>query len=203
MILVGLTGGIASGKSLVAGILKDLGAYLIDADEISHELIKSGSSAWKDIVNQFGLDILKDDKEIDRSRLARIIFSDPDKRLELNSILHPHIFAEEERRRKKIAEKDPAAIVIFDAPLLIECGAHELVDKVILVYVDRNTQIKRLLERDKLSKTEAVRRIASQMPLSKKKEFADYIIDGRKPKEEIEEQVRKIYDELKEMAAVA
>lgn len=202
MLLIGLTGGIASGKSLVAKALKDLGAYLIDADEIAHELIKRGSSAWEDIVDRFGPDILKEDKEIDRPRLAQIIFADPEKRFELNSILHPHIFAEEERRRKEIAKRDPSAIVVFDAPLLIECGAHELMDKVILVYVDRNTQIKRLMERDKLSKTEAIRRIESQMSLSKKRGYADYVIDGRKSREKIEEAVRKIYDELKGLAIV-
>lgn len=203
MILVGLTGGIASGKSLTADILRGLGAYLLDADEIAHELIKCESPVWRDIVDRFGTDILREDKEIDRPSLARIIFSDQEKRLELNAILHPRIFTEEERRRKEIAGRDPSAIVVFVAPLLIECSAHELMDKVILVYADRNTQIKRLMERDRLSKDEAIRRIESQIPLSKKREFADYIIDGRRPKSEIEEEVRKIYAELKEMTVAA
>lgn len=203
MLLVGLTGGVASGKSLVANIFKDLGAYLLDADEIAHELIKSGTQAWKDIVDCFGSDILRKDKEIDRGHLARIIFSDPDRRLELNAILHPRIFIEEERRRKAIAERDPSAIVVFVAPLLIECSAHELMDKVILVYADRNTQIKRLMERDKLGRMEAIKRIGSQMPLSKKKKYADYVINGMAPKEKIEEEVRQIYDELKEIAVIS
>lgn len=203
MLLVGLTGGVASGKSLVANIFKDLGAYLLDADEIAHELIKSGTQAWKDIVDCFGSDILREDKEIDRGHLARIIFSDPDRRLELNAILHPRIFIEEERRRKAIAERDPSAIVVFVAPLLIECSAHELMDKVILVYADRNTQIKRLMERDKLSRMEAIKRIGSQMPLYKKKKYADYVINGMAPKEKIKEEVRQIYDELKEIAVIS
>ena len=200
MILVGLTGGIASGKSLVANILRDLGAYILDADEISHELIKSGSKAWKEIVNRFGPEVLREDKEIDRPRLAQIIFSDPEKRLELNGVLHPLIFTEEELRRKEIAEMDPAAIVVFVAPLLIECNAHELVDKVILVYVNKNTQIKRLMERDGLGRKEAIMRVDSQIPLSAKRGYADYIIDGRAKKEEIEEELRRIYTELKEMS---
>ncbi|MEK7872141.1 MAG: dephospho-CoA kinase, partial [Nitrospirota bacterium] len=112
MILVGLTGGIASGKSLTANILRSLGAYLLDADEISHELIKRESPVWRDIVDRFGTDILREDKEIDRPSLARIIFSDQEKRLELNAILHPRIFTEEERRRKEIAGRDPSAIVV-------------------------------------------------------------------------------------------
>ena len=151
MILVGLTGGIASGKSEVSRIFKKLGAYIIDADEIAHALLEPGTRTWKEVVKSFGTDILRPDQTIDRTRLGQIVFDDPGKLAVLNTILHPSVFAEKERRRKAIAQADPQAIVIFDVPLLIETKAHERVDKVVVVVVDPKTQLKRLMERNGLS----------------------------------------------------
>jgi dephospho-CoA kinase len=200
MLLVGLTGGIGSGKSQVAQMFKALGAYLIDADELAHEAVQPDRPILKRIVEAFGPDILNPDGTLDRAKLGRIIFDDPEKRELLNSIVHPYVFREEERRRKEIAQKDPKAIVLFDAALLIETGSDQLMDKVILVTVDRRKQIGRIMKRDGLSREEAVRRIGAQMPQAKKKSKADYIIDGGQPLQTLEDQVRKIYEELAALA---
>jgi dephospho-CoA kinase len=200
MILVGLTGGIASGKSLVAKLLKDLGAYIIDADEIAHEVIQPGTPAYQEILQQFGREILREDGTIDRTKLGRLVFSDPVRRTILEGIVHPRVFAEEEDRRGQIAQRDPEAVIIFDVPLLIETRAHELMDKVIVVYADRKTQLKRLKERDHLDAEEAKRRIVAQLPLSDKKQYADYVIDGMASPQEVAKQTEAIYQELKALA---
>jgi dephospho-CoA kinase len=200
MILVGLTGGIASGKSLVAKILKDLGAYIIDADEIAHEVIQPGTPAYQEILQQFGSRILGKDSTIDRARLGQMVFGDSTKRDVLESIVHPRVFAVEETRRKEIVQQDPHAVIIFDAPLLIETRAHELMDRVIVVYADRKTQLKRLKERDHLDPEEAKRRISAQLPLSDKKLYADYVVDGTASPQEVAMQTQAIYKELKALA---
>lgn len=200
MLLVGLTGGIAGGKSQVALMFKQLGAYLIDADELAREAVQPDRPVLKRIVEAFGTEVLSPDGTLDRAKLGRIVFDDPEKRELLNSIVHPYVFREEERRRKEIAQKHPKAIVLFDAALLIETGSYQLMDKVILVTIDRRKQIGRIMKRDGLTREEAVRRIEAQMPQSKKKSKADYIIDGGQPLTAIEDQVGKIYDELAALA---
>jgi dephospho-CoA kinase len=200
VILAGLTGGIASGKSLVAQMFKGLGAHLIDADALAHEAVQPGRPALKRIAEAFGTEFLNPDQTLDRKKLAQAVFDDPEKRALLNSIVHPYVFAEEERRRKEIAQKDPKAVILFDAALLIETGAHELMDKVVLVTVDRRTQLKRLMERDGLTREEAQKRIAAQAPMDKKRKHADYLIDGTQPIEAIEQAVEKIYKELQSLA---
>ncbi len=200
MLLVGLTGGIGSGKSQVAQMFKRLGAYLIDADELAREAVQPDRPVLKRIVEAFGPEILNPDGTLDRAKLGRLVFSDSEKREMLNSIVHPHVFMEEERRRKEIARKDPKAIVLFDAALLIETGSCQLMDKVILVTIDRRSQISRIMKRDGLTREEAVRRIEAQMPQSKKKGKADYVIDGGQPLSTIEDQVRKIHQELAVLA---
>ena len=200
MILVGLTGGIASGKSLVAKRLKDLGAYVIDADEIAHQVIQSGTPAYQEILQQFGKDILREDGTIDRPKLGRLVFRDSARRSMLESIVHPRVFAEEEAQRRQITQQEPEAVIIFDAPLLIETRAHELMDKVIVVYADRKTQLKRLKERDRLDPEEAKRRVAAQLPLSNKKQYADYVIDGMASPSEVAKQTETVYQKLKALA---
>jgi dephospho-CoA kinase len=200
MLLVGLTGGIGSGKSLVAQMFKQLGVHLIDADELAHWVVEPGQPALKRIVESFGPEILNPDRTLDRAKLGRLVFDHPEKRELLNSLVHPYVFMEEERRRKEIAQKDPKAIVMFDAALLIETGSYQLMDKVILVTIDRRKQISRIMRRDGLSREEAVKRIDAQMPQSKKKSKADYIIDGGQTLKAVEDQVRRIYEELKPLA---
>jgi len=200
MVLVGLTGGIGSGKSLIAEMFKQRGVYIIDADELAHEAVEPGRPALKRIVETFGAEGLDSDGRLDRAKLGRIVFEDPERRERLNAIVHPFVFMEEERRRKEIAQKNPKAIVLFDAALLIETGSYQLMDKVILVTIDRRKQIGRIMKRDGLTREEAVRRIEAQMPQAKKKRKADYVIDGGQPVNAIEEHVHTIYEELTALA---
>jgi len=201
VILVGLTGGIATGKSEVSKIFKTLGAYLIDADEIARDLLNPKAPTWKKVVDCFGPDILLPDQRIDRKRLADLVFDDPNKLAALNAILHPVVFAEEERRRQAIECADPQAVVILDVPLLIETKAHNRVDKVIVVTADPKTQLKRLMKRNGLSKQEAQKRIQAQIPLKEKEKYADYLVDSRDSITKIEVRIRQIFEELKRLAA--
>lgn len=198
---VGLTGGIGCGKSLVAGELKKLGAFIIDADEIAREVVRPGKPALKRITKEFGRSVLKSDGALDRGELGGIIFSSLKKRKLLNSIIHPFIFREEERRRREIRRKKPDAVVIFDAALLIETGTHELMDRVILVTADRKTQINRIMKRDGLTRKEALRRIGAQLPSTRKKRYADYLLDTRLPTGVLKRQIREIFKELKGLEA--
>lgn len=197
MLLVGLTGGIASGKSMVSGIFKSLGVYIIDADSIAHGLIKPGLPAWHEIVERFGRGILVEDGSINRQLLGSIIFRNSSKREILNSIMHHRIFEEVERTTKEIERESPDAIVIFDAALLIEIGMEELMDIIILVYTREDLQIKRLMERDGFPREEAIERIRTQMPAEKKKRYADYIIDTSKPFEDVKRQTIDIFEKLR------
>ena len=201
MIRVGLTGGIASGKSLVSGIFKELGAYIIDADEIAHDLTRPGTQVYQEILHRFAPQVLNPDGTIDRSRLGREVFGDPERLAVLEGIIHPRVFAVEEARRRQIAQKDPQAVVIFEAPLLIETRAHERMDKVIVVYADEKTQLRRLVARDHLEPSEAQRRISSQLSFSEKKRHADYVIDGMLPLPEIAGQAEAVFREIKALAA--
>jgi dephospho-CoA kinase len=200
MLLVGLTGGIGSGKSVVAEMFIRLGAYLIDADELAHEAVEPGRPILNRIVEAFGPEILNPDGTLDRAKLGRWVFEDPERRERLNAIVHPYVFMEQERRRKAIAQKDPKAVVLFDAALLVETGSYQLMDKVVLVTINREKQIERIMKRDGLTREQAVRRIEAQMPQGKKKGKADYIIDGGLPVKTIEDQVRRIFGELAALA---
>ena len=197
MILVGLTGGVASGKSLVSQYFRRFGASVIDADLIAHRVIAPGKPAWGAIRLAFGSEILKPDKTIDRQKLGEIVFGNPKKLKTLNAIVHPRVFEEEDQLKKKIVRRRPRAVIIFDAALLIEAGSYRRMDKVILVTVDQATQISRLMKRNGLSRAEAKRRIASQAPNAHKRKYADYIIDGRGTPKAIERQVRSLYQELR------
>ncbi len=197
MLLVGLTGGIASGKSVVSKIFKSLGAYVIDADVIAHELIMPGLPAWSEVVERFGREILSEDNSINRKLLGSIVFKDPAKRKVLNAILHPKIFEEAERQRQKIQKENPDSIIILDVALLVETGAHERVDVVILVYADEELQIRRMMERDGLTQAEAMERISTQMSSKEKKQYVDYIIDTSGAPEEVERQTMEIFRKLK------
>jgi len=194
--LIGLTGGIGSGKSIVAGMFKSLGAYIIDADQISRELMTPGSETYKKVVNTFGQEILKDDQGIDRKKLGDIVFGDPEEIARLNECTHPAIFREVDREIDEIRQKNPDGIIIIDAALLIETAAHERFDKLIVVYADEETQLKRLKERDGFPEEEAQKRISSQMPLKDKIKYADYVIDNDEGLENTQKQVEEIYKKL-------
>ncbi len=198
MRIVSLTGGVASGKSLVLRTFANLGAYAIDCDALSREVVIPCSKAWWEIVRLFGKGILKRDLEIDRKKLREIVFSDLKKRKALEKIIHPEVkrkCAERIEAIKKI-ESEPQTLVVVDVPLLIETGMHAEFDMVIVVYVSEETQIRRVMERDGLTKTKARKMIALQMPLKAKLKFADIVITNEGTREATEKQVRRVFAAL-------
>ncbi len=194
--IVGLTGGVASGKNLVAEELERLGAVVIDADLVAREITKPGTPAYREIVRRFGEKILMPDGSINRKALGEIVFSDPNELKALNGITHPPIIREIERRIEELRRKDPGAVVVLNAPLLIEVGLYRKMDKVVVVYADEKRQIERMMKRDEITRKEAVKRVRAQMPLKKKLDFADYVIDNNGSKERTREQTRKLYSML-------
>jgi dephospho-CoA kinase len=200
MLIVGLTGGVASGKTAISQILKEEGAYLIDADQIARELVQPHTATWNELIKVFGKEILQEDGSIHRKRLAAKVFSDPEQRNLLNQILHPRITAEMNRRVKEIGQKDPNAIVVIDAALLIELGDHREMDKVIVVTSTEKQQIERLKKRDGVDQEEAQRILFSQMPLEEKLKVADFVIQNEGSFEETRRRVKEIFQELKRIA---
>jgi dephospho-CoA kinase len=197
MLLAGLTGGIASGKSLVARVFKDLGACVLDADKIVHGLLEPGQEAWEEIVVYFGTGILLLDKSIDRRKLGTIVFNDGEKRAWLNALLHPRVFDVFTMQVKHLLEHQPNVIIIFDAALLIETRFHKKMSKTIVVYAEVEQQIERLIARDCFTREQALTRIRSQMPLSEKRGMADYVIDNTGSRENTERQARDVFLKLK------
>jgi len=200
MLIVGLTGGVASGKSVVSRILKEEGAYLIDADQIARELVQPRTSTWEELVKVFGKEILQKDGSIHRKKLAAKVFSDPKQRDLLNRTLHPRIKEEMGRRLKAIGQKDPEAIVVIDAPLLVETGDHREMDKVIVVISTEAQQIARLREREGMDQEEARRIMASQIATEEKVKVADFVIRNEGSLEETEKRAREVFQELKRIA---
>lgn len=196
MLVVGLTGGMASGKSVASKTLRDLGLPIIDADLIAREMVKPNEAGYRDIVDHFGKGILNPDQTINRRRLAKIIFSDPEERERLNSLLHPRIVKEIKRRIENFKEKGER-MVIVDAALLIEAGQLPLVDKLIVVIVSKRLQIKRLAQRDHLTEKEARERIATQMPLSEKMKLADYVVNNNGPVRKTVKRTKEVYNRLR------
>ncbi len=158
MILVGLTGGIATGKSTVAGMFKRCGATVIDADALAREVVEPGKPAWREIVKTFGKDVINPDRTLNRQTLGVMVFGHPAKLRRLERIIHPRVAREQIRLTKQAARNDPKAVVIYDVPLLFEAGIDTRVDTTIVVTADRETQIARLKKRNGLSRAEALRR---------------------------------------------
>ena len=200
MLLIGLTGGIASGKTVASKMFVNLGAHLIDADVIAWNIVKPFTPAWKEIVSAFGRSILYEKKEINREVLGGIIFNNLEKRRQLEAITHPRIIDEENQQVIALREKYNSGIIIIDAALLIEAGRYDRMDKLVVVYTDRKTQLKRLMARDNLNKAEAQKRLDSQMSLDEKVKLADFVIDNSKSLGEVENQVADIYSSLMKTA---
>jgi dephospho-CoA kinase len=197
MFIVGLTGGIASGKGLVARVFKDLGAHVIDADRIVHELLEPDQQACREVLDHFGKDILLPHGGIDRRKLGEIVFNDAEQRAWLNNCLHPKVFAAYTAQVTHIRDRMPEAIIVFDAALLIETGYNRNVDKVVVVYADREQQIERLIARDKFTREQALARIASQMPLEEKRRHADYVIDNTGSRENTGRLTKAVFERLR------
>jgi dephospho-CoA kinase len=196
MIVAGLTGGIATGKSTVAAILAEAGARIIDADAIAREAARKAGPTYDDIIAHFGSGILLADGEIDRKLLAAVIFSDPAKQRALERIIHPHVKAETARHLERIRDETPEAVVIIDVPLLFEAGMDRGLDAVIVVYVPETIQIQRLIARDRLSEPEARARLRAQIPIDQKKSRATHVIDNSGDLENTRAQALEVYRKL-------
>ncbi len=199
MLIVGLTGGVASGKTAASQALKEEGAYIIDADQIARELVQPHQPAWNELIRAFGKEILQEDGSLHRKKLADKVFADPKQRKRLNQILHPRIKEEMDRRTKEIGQKDPEAIVVIDAPLLVELGDHHEMDKLIVVTSTQTQQIERLKDRDGISPEEALRILSSQMPLGEKVKLADFVIGNEGSLGETKKRAREVFKELKKV----
>jgi dephospho-CoA kinase len=194
--LLGLTGGIASGKSTVAKILQSLGAAIVNADDLAREVVEPGQEAWKEIVASFGADILQSDQTLDRQKLRKLIFNRPEARKQLESIIHPRVRAlAEERIRQYAAAGYP--VVVYEVPLLFEGNLQEWLRPVILVACNIETQTARLQKRDHLTPADAEKHIAAQMSLKDKRRLADYVIENNGTLEDLERQTRQILEQIK------
>jgi dephospho-CoA kinase len=192
-ILVGLTGGMGSGKSLAAKFFAEQGAHIIDADQLSRELVRPGHPALKEIIDAFGEDILEPSGNLDREKLAKIIFDDTENKSALEAILHPKVIVREQEKYLSIIASNPSAIVIVDAALLIESGNYKNVDKVIVVQSREEQQVQRILSRGFQSYDQAIARIKNQMSFEKKSKYADYILDNQSQAEDLRQKVQEIY----------
>lgn len=192
-LVVGITGGIACGKSNVCNNIRDLGYKVLDCDKISYELSLKGNALYKKIIEAFGSEILLSNGEIDRKGLGEIIFKDSSKRVLLNSISHP-LIKDELIKQIALLNED---IIFIEVPLLYEAGFDDLCDYVICIFLDENIQIERLMERDLIDRNYAIKKINSQMSLEKKKLFADFIINTKGSFDETKMQVEKIIKEIK------
>ena len=195
-ILVGLTGGMGSGKSLAAKFFAEQGAHIIDADQLSRELVRPGHPALKEIVDVFGEDILEPSGNLDREALAKIIFDDTKNKSALEAILHPKIIVREQEKYLSLSASNPSAIVIVDAALLIESGNYKNVDKVIVVQSREEQQIQRILSRGFQNYDQAIARIKTQMSFEEKSKYADYILDNQSQVEDLRQKVQEIYAKL-------
>lgn len=198
MIVVGLTGGIATGKSTVAQMFKQGGAVIIDADQLARDVVRPGKPAWREIVKVFGEGVLQPNGSINRHALGAIVFHDRRKLRKLEHIIHPRVAREQQRLARRIAERSPHAVVVYEVPLLFESGVDKRVDKIIVVTADRKTQIARLKRRNGLTKTEALRRIKNQMPLARKVRRADVVLSGTEDKALVRKEVRRLLRSLRQ-----
>ncbi|MBI2160753.1 MAG: dephospho-CoA kinase [Candidatus Rokubacteria bacterium] len=194
-LLVGLTGGIATGKSTVSETFRHLGCVVIDADVLAREVVEPGQPAYEAIVAEFGPGILQPDGALDRKKLGAIVFAEPEKRKRLEAITHPRIRERFAARLQELTAQDFTGIVIFDAPVIIESGNYKTMDRLVVVVTEAATQRSRALERDG-DREEIERRIASQMPLAEKARLADYVIDNSGGREATTAEVRRVYAAL-------
>jgi len=194
MRIIGLTGGIASGKTSVADFLERLGAAVVDADLLAREIVEPGEPALELIVAAFGRQMLNRDGTLNRAALAEIVFSDPAARHTLEAITHPAIRARADQKLARLREAGTAT-AFYVAPLLIEAGNAARVDEIWVVYLDRESQLVRLMARDSLGREAALQRIASQMPMEEKKKLGRVVIDNRGTREELEAQLLRLWRE--------
>jgi dephospho-CoA kinase len=201
MLRVGLTGGLASGKSLVGRALADLGCYVIEADVLGRQVLEQGGETYDAVIAAFGKEILEPDGKINRRRLAAIVFADnadaQQQLAKLNALVHPHVKLRERDLANEYAREHPDGIVVTEAAILVETGSYKEYDRLIVAVCRPEQQIERSMERDGVSREEVLRRLRRQMPLEEKVKYADFIIDTSGSKEDTLQQVRTVYEALR------
>jgi dephospho-CoA kinase len=200
MLRVGLTGSIATGKSFVSGVLGELGCRVIDADRVAREVVEPGTEGLRRVVEAFGQRVLTPEGALDRKTLGGIVFADVKLRESLNSILHPLIIAAQDERLREFERAEPEGVAVVDAALMIESGGYRRFDKLIVVHCRPEIQLKRLIERDRVSAESAERRIAAQMPQGEKLRYADFAIDTSHGFEDTRRRTEEVYATLRDLS---
>ena len=199
MLRVGLTGGLASGKSFVGHALSELGCYLIEADVLGRQVLEQGGQTYEAVVKTFGNQILDPDGKINRRRLAKIVFSDPEQLAKLNALVHPRVKERERDLAAEFGRAHPDGITVTEAAILVETGSYRDYNRLIVAVCRPEQQIERAMERDGVSREEVLNRLSRQMPLEEKVKHADFIIDTSGTKENTLEQVRTVYESLRRL----
>jgi dephospho-CoA kinase len=197
MLKVGLTGGLACGKSFVGEALASYGCLLVRADELGHQVLAPGGEAYDEVVREFGADILNESKEIDRRALAAKVFGAPERLARLNSIVHPPVLRREEALIEEFTARQPDGVAIVEAAILIETGSYKRFDRIILVTCTEEQQVERAMRRDGAALEDVRARLGRQMPLAEKRKYADFVIDTSGDKEDTLRQTRAVYDALR------
>jgi dephospho-CoA kinase len=197
MLRVGLTGGLASGKSHVGRILRDLGCHLVQADELGHAVLAPGGEAYDSVVEEFGRSVLDETGAIDRRKLASLVFGNAERLAVLNSLVHPAVIRREEQLIEDAEHADPHGIAVVEAAILIETGSFRRFNRLILVVCTEEQQIQRAMSRDHCTREEAEARLKRQMPLAEKRKYADFVIDTSGTKENTAQQTREVYQALR------
>ena len=201
MLLVGLTGGLASGKTFVGHALAELGCHLIEADDLGHRVLLPGAEAYDAVVNEFGEEVLDDDRYIVRRKLGALVWDNPERLAKLNSIVHPVVIAREQQMIAEFSKRDPAAIIVVESAILVETGSYRRFDRLIVVVCTIEQQVERAMKRGAYSKEEVLARLSRQLPLEEKVRVADYVIDTSGAKENAIEQVKTVYESLRSLSA--
>jgi dephospho-CoA kinase len=197
MLKVGLTGGLASGKTFVGEALASYGCLLIQADLLGHEVLAPGGEAYQQVVEEFGNTILSEQGAIDRRALAAQVFGSPDRLARLNSLVHPPVLRREEQLLAEFAAREPHGIAVLEAAILIETGTYGRFDRIILVVCEEECQVERALRREGANLADVRARLSRQMPLAEKRKFADFVIDTSGEKEDTLRQTRAVYEALR------
>lgn len=197
MLTVGLTGGLASGKSHVGRYLADLGCFVVQADEIGHSVLMPGGEAYNPTLAEFGLGVLNADGTIDRRKLAALVFDRPDRLATLNGIVHPHVRARTTRMLDNFRAVHPDGIAVVEAAILVETGSYKNYDRLIVAVCTEEQQIQRAMDRDGITREEAKSRLRRQLPLAEKIKHADYVIDTSGTREQTAAQTRVVYESLR------
>jgi dephospho-CoA kinase len=199
MLTVGLTGGLASGKSFVSAALEGLGCHILHADAVGHEVLEPGGEAYQPVIAEFGREILNPDGTIDRRALAAIVFSAPERLEKLNSLVHPAVFRREDEFIRTAGAAEPDAIVVVEAAILVETGSYKKFDRLVVTLCDRETQIRRAIKRDGLTRVQVEARLSRQLPAEELRKVADHVIDTSGTKENTLAQVRELHRALRSL----